>query len=160
MVHLMVARIEYRAGAAACWVINEVDYFEYSCGPFQSGRIDKASIAAIGVSDDRHLTRMVGGARSAQRLMGVKDGLGGLIIAYSTPGKSTPKMATVTFDFGLDECQAFVNALIEEFDDRYVGIDTRNGLMKKMGVSRLKENLIIAGVLIAVALFALLMTMR
>ena len=156
----MSARIEYQAGAATCWVVNAPGIFEYSCGPLQHGRIDKSTITAVGIQDDRQLTRQVRGAAAAQRLMGVQGGLGGLLIAYRVPGKSKPRLATVTFDFGLPECQAFVEALIAEVGDRYVGTATRGALMKKMGVSRLTENLLIVGLFVVIGLVAYLMTKR
>ena len=157
--HRRVAeRIEYRAGVATCWVVNAADYFAYHCGPMQARRIPKAWIVAVGISDDRHLTDYVTGGATMQRLLGVKGGLGGLLIAYRKPGQTANQLATVTFDFGLDECQAFVRALTTEFQDRFVGTDTRDALMKKMQVSRTKENILIAAIMIMVMVVAFIIT--
>ena len=153
----MVEPVTYRAGIARCRVVNAATYFEYDCGPLQARRIEKSWIVAIGISDDRHLTDNVMGGATMQRWLGVKGGLGGLLIAYREPGAGSVRLATVAFDFGLEACSSFTNAMIEEFRDRYVGTDTRDALLKKMGINRTKENLLIAAILVAVALFAFAM---
>lgn len=151
-------RYEYKAGVAQCWVVDAAEHIEYDCGPLQRGRIDKASITAVGISDDRHLTKMVAGGAAIQRATGVKGGLGGLLIAYQEAGESRPRLATITFDFGDPSCQRLVAAVQAEFTDRFLGTNTRDGLMTQMGVSKAKENLVIAAIIGAVVLVSALVT--
>lgn len=154
----MPHRYAYRAGIAHCVVTDAPEFIEYDCGPLQSGRIEKAWITAVGISDDRYLTDFVAGGAAMQKLLGVKDGLGGLLIAYAPPGATRPRLATITFDFGDEGCRALVAGVTKAVGDRFVGTGTRGELMKRMNVSRTRENLIIAAVLGLVAVVAFLLT--
>lgn len=154
----MSKKVEYQAGVSGAWIVNDEDVVEYDCGPMQSARISKTSITALGVMDPGAVV-VTHAAESIHRTLGTKGGLGGLLIAYIKDGSTRLKLATITIDFGHAECLELIDELVEELGDRYVGTGTRDQLMKIMGVSRMKENLIIAALILGLLVFGYVMTM-
>jgi hypothetical protein len=150
-------KIQYRAGVAAAWVVNDDAYIEYDCGPLQKGKILKSSITAFGVQPPDSVT-ISPAVKDIHRLLGTKGGLGGLLIAYKKDGASKPTLATITLDFGHDSCLSMLEAFINEGGECYLGTGSRGYLMKKMGISRTKENLLIAAVILGIVGFATIKT--
>jgi hypothetical protein len=152
----MTKRIEYQAGIASAWAVNDDEHIVYDCGVKQSGRIAKATITAVGVTLPEYVT-MVDGVSAVHKALGTKGKLGGLLIAYVIDG-GAPQLATITLDFGDDACLVWLKELSAELSDRYVGEGPRGVLMSRMGVSKMRENLIIVALLLLVVGFAMLMT--
>lgn len=149
----MTQKIEYRAGTAAAWIVNGPDFIEYDCGPMQHAKIAKSQIVAVGVMDPSAvvLTRHL---QSVFEALGTKGALGGVLITYRKHGASKPTLATITVDLGDAECQRFISDIVEEYKQQFVGMGGRGLLMKAMGVSRLKENLLIAAIILGIVGFA------
>jgi len=90
------------------------------------------------------------GGEAMQKLAGVKDGLGGLMIAYRVAGKKRPQLSTIAFDYGDVAGQAFVLGFVRRYQDRFLGVGTRGELAKQMGVRRTFETVVAVGVVAAI----------
>lgn len=143
--------ISYRAGLYTWSVRYDEHVLEYGCPPFLKGRIRLEAIVGLGISDDRHMDAISGGD-AFWRLAGIKDGLGGLMIAYRVPRRRRPKLSTIAFDFGDDASRAFLLGFLKRFPDRFLGIAPRGELATQMGVKRTFETVVAAGVIGAIVL--------
>ncbi|MDC7124659.1 MAG: hypothetical protein PQJ46_03780 [Spirochaetales bacterium] len=152
----MQQKITYQAGVSQAWIINDEKYLEYDCGTMQNGKINKSDILAIGLQPPNNVV-VTDASQIIHRSLGSKGGLGGILISYKTNNSKKIKNATITFDFGDEGCINFINDLLSESGNLYIGSGTRNELMKKMGISRTKENIIILLVILGVVAFATIM---
>lgn len=139
----------WKAGVYTWSVRCDDEVLVYSCPPFLKGRIPLAAIEAVGISDDRHMDA-ISGADALRGLTGIKDGLGGLMIAWRAPRKARPTLSTIAFDFGDEAGRGFVVGFVGRLPDRFLGIGTRADLAKRMGVRRALETVIAAGVIAAI----------
>ncbi len=142
--------VSYKAGLYTWTIVCDDVALEYTCPPFLEGRIPLDGIVAVGISDDRHMDGLTIGGEAMQKLAGVKDGLGGLMIAYRVAGKKRPQLSTIAFDYGDVAGQAFVLGFVRRYQARFLGVGTRGELAKQMGVRRTFETVVAVGVVAAI----------
>ena len=142
--------VSYKAGLYTWSIACDDQALEYTCRPFLEGRIPLDAIVAVGISDDRHMDGMTLGGEAMQKLAGVRDGLGGLMIAYRVAGKSRPQLSTIAFDYGDVAGQAFVLEFVRQHQEVFLGVGTRGDLAKQLGVRRTFETAVAVAVVAAI----------